>query len=467
MKTGIITLDRLLGLDGNREIEPGIIMLRGGPGSGKTTLALQIMANYLKDPANKGTFVSIELEPHRILTHVNREFQLGLPEGPALVGTQNQMQIISRDNKTQTTANDTVERCITEAQANGNQEVQNFFGSFCRSIRAQGAAPNPQPRFVIIDSLNALLSMLSVAYPNNFGKQDLRGQIQEIVKASRHSLQQSVVLFTGEYHPTEWPEAFGSVVSESFVCDVEILLRPEPVAGKTSLSTGAMNQLGYGVERHQTQQGRDGGSWNSQAVEIRSFCRVIKSRWTPNQARRCQYDIVKGKAVVFDETYPGDGELLLFHENDPQRDIWKDFFEHDIPIMFPALRFGTFDVKRLQRVFASQRDYGHRRIDLYLGSFDGYWLDFFDFLSQRILIRDALISANPQVPREKQFWNLVSDIHLKILTESGNYEQWQSASAAVLAQDLNRSAQEIDITNIDHVIASITQKIDDGEFCCL
>ncbi len=51
-KTNIPAVDKLLGynesLGAGTGIRPGdIIVLRGGPGSGKTTLGLQIMSNYL------------------------------------------------------------------------------------------------------------------------------------------------------------------------------------------------------------------------------------------------------------------------------------------------------------------------------------------------------------------------------------------------------------------------------------
>ena len=481
MKTDIVTLDRLLGLEPHdREIEPGsIILLRGGPGSGKTTLALQIMAEYLKKSGAKGAFVSIELEPHRILTHVKTKFRLGLPAGsqdPATSSLAN-VRIISREERTG--SGDTVAHAISAAKGeletlgparqvprqsgashntgpNAIQrafkalgatirghdpaaqvapltEIQRVFKALSATIHGPDQGAQPEPKFIVIDSLNALVSMLSVEFPNGFGKQDLRGQLQELVKASRNNLQESVLLFTAEYHPTESPESFGSLVSESFVCDIEILLRPEPVAGETSLPASAMNQLGYAVERRQVERhsgkARNDSSWSEQAVEVRSFCRVLKSRWSHNQSRRCQYDIVEGQGLVFDETYPGDGELLLFYENQQQRDIWEDFFQNDIPVMFPALRYATFDVKRLQRVFASQRAYGNRRIDLYMGSFDGYWLEFFTHLSHRALIRDTILShhhAPAGIHASPRFWNLVCDIHQKILDNQPDNAQLDS-----------------------------------------
>jgi archaellum biogenesis ATPase FlaH len=315
MKTGISTLDRLIGIEADTgEIKPGsIILLRGGPGSGKTTLALQILAEHMKTIAAQGSFVSVELKPGEIIDHLKEKFCFGVESRAGIRLPENSLDkviLISRENYDSNPACRNLGDCIRKTLKKHKEQadLQTVFRDICEMIRGGAAAPDP--RFIVIDSLNALLSMLSAFCPE-FRKQDLRGQLQELAKASRNNLQESVVLFTAEYHPTSAPEAFGSLVSESFVCDIEIILRPEPVSGTSSLPSSAMNQLGYAVERHQTHHGNRGApaaeSWSEQAVEIRSFCRVIKSRWSHNQSRRCQYDIVEGKGVVFDETYPGDG----------------------------------------------------------------------------------------------------------------------------------------------------------------
>jgi hypothetical protein len=137
--------------------------------------------------------------------------------------------------------------------------------------------------------------------------------------------------------------------------------------------------------------------------------------------------------------------------------------------MFPALRYDTFDVKRLQRVFASQREYGQRRIDLYMGSFDGYWLEFFAHLSQRILIRDALALQEPQRGNEQQersFWNLVCHIHHRILHDNPDWNQWRNAAIDedLLQNNINAAANDIHLAagQIRNVINSVVAQIKDG-----
>ena len=77
---------------------------------------------------------------------------------------------------------------------------------------------------------------------------------------------------------------------------------------------------------------------------------------------------------MFYETYPGDGSILLFAENERQKRTWDRFFTWDVPQNYPALRFEQFDRSGLQRTFASQRGFRYRpsRVDLYLASFDTY-----------------------------------------------------------------------------------------------
>ena len=79
--TGIDELDRLLG----GGFAPGtVVLLRGGPGSGKTTLGLQLIDRHLtraiqsadrdKSEVGAAVFLSLEVEPTRALTHVNESF---------------------------------------------------------------------------------------------------------------------------------------------------------------------------------------------------------------------------------------------------------------------------------------------------------------------------------------------------------------------------------------------------------
>ena len=182
--------------------------------------------------------------------------------------------------------------------------------------------------------------------------------------------------------------------AESFACDIELLLGAEPIAGTPTIPTNLLSPLGYAFERRQHSKPL---SDDPQSVEIRSFCRVLKSRYTPNQSRRCAYDIAPGQGVVFTETYPGDGALLLFHENAKQRTLWETFLSRDVPLQFPALRYTLFDRTALQRVFATQRRFNqlHQKTDMFLACFDSYWINWYWQLGRRSIVRMFLQSAFP------------------------------------------------------------------------
>jgi hypothetical protein len=173
--------------------------------------------------------------------------------------------------------------------------------------------------------------------------------------------------------------------------------------------------VGYGLER------RFGNREDApQAVETRSFCRVLKSRTRPNQSRRCAYDIVSGRGVVFYETYPGDGSILLFAENERQNRAWDKFFTWDIPQNYPALRFERFDRSGLQRTFASQRGFRYRplRVDMYLASFDTYWVNGYVELFQKwelasIWQQQFRLSGDPH--DQEVLSTLVGKVHRSLL----------------------------------------------------
>ncbi len=188
--------------------------------------------------------------------------------------------------------------------------------------------------------------------------------------------------FTGEYHYKDVTKE--SAVSESFFCDVEIALFSEPIVVareyesqyESPVGSNTLSLLGEKVKSIQTQ----------------SFCRVLKSRRTPNQARRCAYDIVTGKGVSFYETYPGDGHLVLFYENAQEHEIWRTLFHRDAPTLYPALRCDSFDRSSLQRISAAQRRFRYvpQRTDMYLSSFDNYWLNWYSEMCLKANIADIL-----------------------------------------------------------------------------
>src|SRR4051812_46321974 len=73
LKTRIYTLDRMLGADSGAppEVAGEVVLLRGAPGSGKTTLGLEILARHLlHDTDAIAAFVSLEVAPDLAISAV-------------------------------------------------------------------------------------------------------------------------------------------------------------------------------------------------------------------------------------------------------------------------------------------------------------------------------------------------------------------------------------------------------------
>ena len=377
IETGIPALDRMLG--GKGLPHPSIVLLRGGPGSGKTTLALQIIASHLRSDNPKGyaAFVSLEADPERTIEYANATFELGIPTTPSAV---NAVNMVSRRE---------LQGALTSRSAGGRPDL---LGALAECVLGEVACllvdhrhPLPTKGLIVIDSLNLLAEMGTVK-----GRWR-RSVIHHVCSELRPLGDQMTVLLIAEYDPTS-PRR-GSVAAESFFSDVEIQLGPEPVVREMAEIPSEMRARG-GLPK----------DWKQpvpHTPEARSFCRVIKSRTSNRQARRCAYDIVSGSGLVFYETYPGDGQMMLFAENISQRREWEDFFATDISQLYPALRFDMFGRTGLQRTFASLRRFRQipERTELYLSSFDTYWINWYRELFQRY---DLALLLGKQLPCKDQ-----------------------------------------------------------------
>jgi hypothetical protein len=212
----------------------------------------------------------------------------------------------------------------------------------------------------------------------------------------------NTLLLTGEYHyhaPSPTP-AF----TESFFCDTEILLRPEPVCVPEDYEQHIQSSVGYSLNAliHE----------GAKSIESRSFCRVLKSRASANQSRRCAYDIVPTKGIQFFETYPGDGKIILFAENEPQRTAWNSFFERDVPDSYPALRNEVFDRMSMQSVYEGQRRLRNipLKTDMYLSSFDSYWVGWYRSFKLKCDLHNALEPLLKSKPDQQQYCRFVNSL---------------------------------------------------------
>jgi KaiC/GvpD/RAD55 family RecA-like ATPase len=447
ISTGIKELDALLGKGsphdtderGNRRGEdapPGkgsahdtddhgirrgsVVVIRGEPGSGKTTLALQVLSVYLKNKTNKAVLFSLEENSKDLLERMDRNFNFELAN-KTTKSDQQDCQLYCLDAKI-------LFKHIEDILKDYSREVQDaltdaagtwspgpvfayFIKHFIKKLKEDQESKAwfkllGEGKFLImIDSIDAFMGALS--------HEGMEAQSRILLKAICDLLRgesadpkpdaANTVILTSEYHfhaasPTP---AF----TESFFCDVEILLRPEPVCVPVDYEYNIQAPVGYNFNALIRE--------DAKSIESRSFCRVLKSRATANQSRRCAYDIVATKGVQFFETYPGDGKIILFAENQPQRTAWNSFFQHDVPDSYPALRHEVFDRMSMQTVYEGQRRLRNMplKTDMYLSSFDSYWVGWYRSFKLKWDLHNALeLFLKPKPELHEQYCRFVNSL---------------------------------------------------------
>jgi RecA/RadA recombinase len=398
LRTGIDALDAMLFGDAllkgaSKGFSPGdVVLIRGEPGAGKTTLAYQIVSNILKDnPLAAVQFVAME----ETLDSLERKREAyGFHAGQAGIQWIHKTLVeawIRRLKKTRRATPSPIISATTAALpgvvgaftspvggaavAVAAPTAKHVLARLCGDARTlveqrqdplRNSVITGQPYIVVIDSLNAFMSVLVA----QFEGEDPRRLFNDFCNVIRSHLDgksaSPVILLTGEYHFQD--TALERQVPESFFCDIEIVLRTEPVRVPRNQVSSAKFTLGYDVATLLEPEAR--------SVEFRSFCRVPKSRNSPNQSRRCAYDIAPKQGIRFFETYPGDGKLMLFAENEQQRQAWQSFINRDINDAYPALRWELFPMSSIQSVYESTRRLLNvpLRTDMALCSLDSYWI---------------------------------------------------------------------------------------------
>jgi len=386
MNTGIPELDKLLGHNPDKDVEHrgsipigSAVLIRGQAGSGKTTLGLQLLNQHLANTNAYAAFVSLEVPPDIVVDRMHASFHFNSLARNSTSGKVPRLVEIGREdliaNRVFKGGQELGAELTTAVLENLKKEPSDF--------TRKGRGDDSAEIAILIDSL-LLLTDIAV---HQYKAEDLRELLVQIRTGIRSRLPDATILMTAEQHH------FHSLFGESFYSDIEIQLAQEAVAGQIAGKSGT-SPLGYVIERSST---RSEDQDQPQAVIGRSFCRIIKNRFWKNQSRRCAYDIVSEIGVRFFETYPGDGQMVLFAENDPQRIIWKDFFRSEVPHRYPAMRYQTFDTSGTQRTFATQRTlkYMPDRTDLFFSSFDTYWVKWFvDFCHRGDIARFVALALN-------------------------------------------------------------------------
>jgi RecA/RadA recombinase len=485
--TGLPVLDTLLcgeesAQDDTRGITEGaIVLIRGEPGSGKTTLAMQILSQYVVRQSAKSdkrtvAFVSLEEESVRVIERMASNYKLDFGDRSLVCidASAIAFEVESAKGEDRAGANESTKHnqfrmlttgavlviaaasfgmlsnpalniggqaalfAIPKAWAHLKQRIAAAVKRLSPKDFTNSTSREESPKFglVVVDSLNAYINLVSQSYPDVHPRVVLAGLCEHIRAAFGEDGHALTIIFTDEYHHALTGSA--STISESFYCDTEICLRSEPIRVPAVYETNIQSPIGYNLNSLLPD--------DADTIESRSFCRVLKNRHNPNQSRRCAYDIVPGYGFKLYETYPGDGKLMLFAENAQQRSAWGEFFGRDIPDSYPALRTEVFNRTALQSVYEGQRRLRNvpLKTDMHLASFDAYWLSWYRDLKLRRDVDEALGEwrQKEHIP-EREYCQIVAAV-VRMFKSKGNQVPLKEGAdhAAVLRTALDDPANE-------------------------
>jgi len=496
--THMSEIDKLIGIDGL--LAPGsgisggdIILLKGGPGSGKTTLGLQILSRYVEQldastaQNQKAIFISLESDPHSNIEKVIRDFNFFINNRQSLAELSDAafnsiFDMINEDENLKNIVTKIKSAIEPSVKIPGlilpgiygkisDETLETLLGFIVdfsfglirkhkkkKQIKYDKEVEKDKniAGVIFIDSINALFALSEKKLAEAEAHFNPRLILNNLCEGIRRHFKNYVIIMSSEFHSMEsW---IPSGMAESFLCDVEILLDSEPITVPIDFEANRYGSTGYNIykiiEAEKSSEGL--------RLENRSFIRVTKSKKSQNQSRRCAYEVIAGEGLKFYETYPGDGHINLFTENNQQQQVINDFFKKDIPHLYPALRYEHFDRHSLQRTFSTQRRFNYipKRTDLHLSSFDNYWISWYTELYWKWAINDIL-KKNIHSGRDKQkeFHQVLNLIHENINRKTPLRDEL----SAGIKKELK--IEDDDITNeiLKEIIRIITSK--DYQLC--
>ncbi|MGE0884538.1 MAG: extracellular solute-binding protein [Blastocatellales bacterium] len=380
LSTGFKHLDDLLG--GPGFLRESVILVRGEPGTGKTSLALQIARNAIKNFDHYLVFVCAEDKPEISLNQItesywNQDYKtyLGnqdrwqaldievlteswnsLPEAAAeeiKKGKKTIWSLIGFGSSDEATKEDLTRKKLREL---GQEEIdkmrmEDLLGSLWKWFMPE----REKPLLVVIDSLSALIYWAQ----RHFRAYDDRYMLLAIIRSFEKRWEQMrikpTVIFTAED-----AETIHSKTAESYIADVVIQLQRETIT----------HPIPIAMEKS--------ADWQEDLL----FCRVLKGRGLPTQRRSCCYEFVKDpenkekNGIDFFPTYAAQGLISLFHENLPQFEVIQNLRKVDMPSSYPGVIVQEFTLSGLQRMFAVRR-YVRKippRHPMLLSHVDEYWV---------------------------------------------------------------------------------------------
>lgn len=364
LSTGFKTLDTLLG--GRGFLKESVVLIRGEPGTGKTTMAFQIAESAVNNQYHHLVFLCAEDKPEISLNQITESFwgknykdKLGDIKRWATLDIGELTRIwdsladsVGKDIKKEKPGFiQTTELTPEERRALGQEQLDQIGLDDLLGSLWQWIMPEKQmPLLVVIDSLSALIYWAQ----RHFRAYDDRYMLLAIIRSFEARWEQMkikpTVIFTAE-------EADGSrsKAAESYIADVVIELKRKSVASLKPITP------------------EKSADWQEDLL----FCQVLKGRGLHTQRRPCCYEFVFGQGIEFFPTYAAQGLISLFHENQPQLEVIQSLRSVDMPSSYPGVLVQEFTLSGLQRTFAVRR-YVKRippRHPMLISHVDEYWVE--------------------------------------------------------------------------------------------
>jgi KaiC/GvpD/RAD55 family RecA-like ATPase len=339
--SNIAELDTLLGSEG---IPYGsIIQLAGEPGTGKTTLAWELVRNCNQDAPI--VFLSCDELAEKAWTDYRTSYR-PLENVQKYDSDQLILYDILNDSE--------------DAEIPGGARIRVRFRKMPRDPAGGTAADSivdiirkESAGILIIDGLNSFIDVAQNLYANvpPQNERAIRGVLRSLKAELRRLAVPRITIFTCERRDDRDDRLY-----ESYLADVVLDLRREHLTPDPTRP-----ELGESI----------------------MTCGLLKGRGIHIQRRRICYDFEpesRTAAIRFYETYPAEGLLSLFHENHPQRAFVTEFRQGDIPTLYPRLSLREFDLTNMYHEYAMRRrgrDIPSRR-PLMVMNIDEYWVGALD-----------------------------------------------------------------------------------------
>lgn len=383
ISTGLRPLNTLLG--GRGLVQGSSVIIRGQPGTGKTTLGLQIAKHAIDELDHTVVYASVEDDPEILLNQVTRSFWdcdygdyfqhrdrcfvedftryfdrdvAGEAERESIDSwrreaglTRQELDAIPSEIKDRLFSL----HCVQQARLNARRKVMKEMDvdHVMTKLWTELDVGNDRPVLLVIDSLNALINSAAA----RFRKVPERQIMLKIL----HSLR-------------NWRARRGGKVTVLFLVEDDVRV----VNAAASYAADVVIDLQQPTMEHTIYESP--GQTRMWQQEMR-FCKVRKGRGLPIQSRSCCYEFDKDKdpklsGIVFLPTFAASGLVSLFQENRPMQDVIRTLRESDVPSLYPQVVVQEFNRTALQRVFSASRR--RTRISLrhpmMLSNVDEYWL---------------------------------------------------------------------------------------------